>query len=93
MEGEGKTTHVPSEQAKQIANGIFAKYDADHNGSIDMEEARPIFIDNLKRHKATKLTVTDAELHDWFEKADLNKDGVISVDEAAIFVDKYFLHH
>ena len=34
MEGEGKTTHVPSEQAKQIANGIFAKYDADHNGSI-----------------------------------------------------------
>ena len=61
--------------------------------NVDMEEARPIFIDNLKKHKATKLTVTDAELHDWFEKADLNKDGVISVDEAAIFVDKYFLHH
>ena len=57
-----------------------------------MEEARPIFIDNLKKHKATKLAVTDAELQEWFNKADLNQDGVISVEEAAIFVDKYFLH-
>ena len=37
--------------------------------------------------------MTDAELNEWFDKADLNKDGVISVEEAAIFVDKYFLHH
>ena len=89
MEGLNNT----SAEAKELAKQIFAKYDADHNGSIDVEEARPIFIDNLKKHRATKLSVSDAELNEWFQKADLNKDGVISMEEAAIFVDKYFLHH
>lgn len=70
---------------------MFFKYDADHNGSIDVDEARPILIDNLKKHRATKLKITDDELNDWFSKADLNNDGVISYEEAALFVDKYFL--
>ena len=83
----------PSEKAKAIAKQIFDKFDADHNGSIDKEEARPIFIDYLRKAHVTKLVVDDAVLTQWFDKADLNHDGVISTDEAAIFIETYMLPH
>ena len=83
----------PSDKAKAIAKQIFDKFDADHNGSIDKEEARPIFIDYLRKAHVTKLIVKDEELSAWFDKADLNKDGVISNEEAAIFIDTYLLPH
>ncbi len=70
---------------------IFAKFDADNSGSIDMEEAKPIFIEELKKTGATKLKVDDAVLEEYFKKADLNKDGVISKEEAAIFIGTYLI--
>ena len=88
-----ENTNAPSDKAKAIAKAIFDKFDADHNGSIDKEEARPIFIDYLRKAHVTKLIVDDAVLAQWFDKADLNKDGVISTEEAAIFIETYMLPH
>ena len=34
--------------AIDIANEIFAKFDADDSGTIDKEEAKAIFMDKLK---------------------------------------------
>ena len=90
---ENTAAVVPSEKAKGLAKQIFDKFDADHNGSIDKEEARPIFIDYLRKAHVTKLIVDDAVLAQWFDKADLNKDGVISTEEAAIFIETYMLPH
>ena len=70
---------------------IFGKFDADNNGSIDMEEAKPIFIEELKKSGATKLIVDDKVLEEYFKKADLNNDGVISKEEAAIFIGTYLM--
>ena len=88
-----ENTPAPSAKAQAIAKAIFDKFDADHNGSIDKEEARPIFIDYLRKAHVTKLIVDDAVLGQWFDKADLNKDGVISTEEAAIFIETYMLPH
>tara|TARA_B110001450_G_C17233715_1_gene324559 strand:- start:271 stop:465 length:195 start_codon:yes stop_codon:yes gene_type:complete len=45
---------------------IFAKFDADNSGGIDLEEARPIFIEELRKTGATKLKVDDAILNEYF---------------------------
>ena len=71
---------------------IFGKFDSDKNGSIDMEEAKPIFIEELKKSGATKLIVDDKVLEEYFKKADLNNDGVISKEEAAIFIGTYLMN-
>ena len=71
---------------------IFKRFDADNSGGIDLEEARPIFIEELKKTGATKLKVDDAVLNEYFQKADLNKDGVISKEEAAVFIGTYLMH-
>ena len=71
---------------------IFSKFDSDKNGSIDMEEAKPIFIEELKKSGATKLIVDDKVLEEYFKKADLNNDGVISKEEAAIFIGTYLMN-
>ena len=70
---------------------IFAKFDADNSGSIDKEEAKPIFIEQLKKSGATKLKVDDAVLEEYFNKADTNHDGVISREEAKAFIMQYML--
>ena len=57
-----------------------------------MEEAKPIFILELKKTGATKLKVDDAVLEQYFKKADLNNDGVINREEAAIFIGTYLLN-
>ena len=45
---------------------IFAKFDADNSGGIDLEEARPIFIEELRKSGATKLKVDDKVLNEYF---------------------------
>ena len=60
---------------KAMVDAIFTKFDADNSGGIDLEEARPIFIEELKKTGATKLKVDDNVLNEYFQKADLNKDG------------------
>ena len=58
-----------------MVDAIFTKFDADNSGGIDLEEARPIFIEELKKTGTTKLKVDDNVLNEYFQKADLNKDG------------------
>ena len=58
-----------------MVDQIFAKFDIDKNGSIDREEAKPIFIDVLKRSGETKIVIDDNVLNEYFSKADLNQDG------------------
>jgi Ca2+-binding EF-hand superfamily protein len=91
LEEEEEFAQAPSAQALVIATKIFNKFDADHNGTLDKDEARPLFIDYLRKAHATKLVVDDAVLTKWFDIADINRDGVISVEEAAQFVDTYML--
>ena len=58
-----------------MVDQIFAKFDIDKNGSIDRDEAKPIFIDVLKRSGETKIVIDDNVLNEYFSKADLNQDG------------------
>ena len=70
MEG----AEVPEEQKNEekqakinaMVDAIFEKFDADNSGGIDLEEARPIFIEELKKTGATKLKVDDNVLNEYF---------------------------
>ena len=62
-------------KAVEMAKAIFAKFDADHSGTIDKEEAKNIFIEELKKSGETKLNFDQAVFEAWFEKADANHDG------------------
>ena len=44
-------------------------------GTIDKEEAKNIFIEELKKSGETKLNFDQAVFEAWFEKADANHDG------------------
>ena len=48
-----------NEVAKKIADTIFAKFDADNSGTIDKEEAKEIFIDQLKKSGSTLIKFSD----------------------------------
>ena len=89
---EGAAAAQKEEKIKKMVEDIFAKFDADNSGGIDLEEARPIFIEELKKTGATKLKVDENVLNEYFQKADLNKDGVISKEEAELFIGTYLLH-
>jgi hypothetical protein len=56
-----------------------------------MEEARPIFIEYLRKANIDKKEVNDEELNNWFNNADLDGDGLLSNEEAAIFIDHYLI--
>ena len=74
-----------------MVDQIFTKFDIDRNGSIDREEAKPIFIEVLKKSEATKIVVDENVLNEYFSKADLNQDGKITREEAAIFIGSYLI--
>ena len=77
--------------AQQIAQEIFKKFDADNSGTIDKEEAKEIFMDQLKKSGSTLLKFDEAQFEEFFSKADANKDGEISFEEAQEFVKKFML--
>ena len=62
-------------ECEQIAKEIFAKFDTDHNGSIDKEEAKAIFMHELKQTGQAKIVFNEKMFEDWFSKADANHDG------------------
>ena len=73
-------------KSNALVEFIFTKFDADNSGSIDMEEAKSIFIEQLKKSGATKLKVDDSVLEEYFNKADTNNDnGSYSSEEAEAF--------
>lgn len=53
---------IPSQEetALSIANAIFKKFDADNSGTIDKEEARDIFMDQLKKSGSTLIKFDQA---------------------------------
>ena len=77
---------VISEEAKFIVETIFKKFDADNSGTIDKEEAKNIFFDELKKTGATKLQFNQETFDAFFNQADENNDGEISREEAGKFV-------
>ena len=81
-----------AEKAKQVAEAIFEKFDADHSGAIERDEAKTIFTEVLKNMHVTKINVTDEMLDKWFNIADTNKDGKISKEEAEIFVKDHMMN-
>ena len=57
MDGAPADDKAAQRQARITAmvDALFTKFDADNSGGIDLEEARPIFIEELKKTGATKL--------------------------------------
>ena len=96
---EGAPTDINTElteeqkdaQALAIAEQIFSKYDADHSGFIEINEAKIIFMEVLKKMKSTKINVPDAQLNQWFNMADVNSDGQISIEEAKNFIKNHMM--
>ena len=74
-----------------IAEQIFSKYDADHSGFIEINEAKVIFTEVLKKMKFSKVNVNDEQLNQWFNMADENGDGQISFDEAKNFIKNHMM--
>ena len=52
---EPKFDDAKAQKISQMVDLIFTKFDADNSGGIDLEEARPIFIEELKKTGATKI--------------------------------------
>ena len=65
-----------------MANELFAKFDADNNGTIDKEEAKEIFMMQLRKSGSALIRFNEERFLEWFNAADENKDGVISHEEA-----------
>ena len=75
----------------KVVIDIFKKYDNDESGTIDREEAKAIMLDQMKKVGMTKPTVTEEQLEEWFNEADINGDGQISLEEAKTFVKNHLL--
>lgn len=43
-------------------------------------------MEELKKTHATKITFDEEQFNAWFDKADANHDGQISLEEATAFV-------
>ena len=70
---------------KQRIEACFKLFDKDNSGTITKGELKQMFGGTNK--------VDDSIWSDLIKEVDINGDGEISVEEAAIFVDKYFLHN
>ena len=86
-----EATDPKAVKAKEVAEAIFEKFDADHSGAIERDEAKEIFTEVLKKMQVTKINVTEAMLDQWFGIADVNKDGKISKEEAEVFVRDHMM--
>lgn len=74
-----------------MATEIFKKFDADNSGGIDKEEAREMFLDQLKKSGSTLIKFDQVQFDKFFSAADTNRDGVISFDEAKAFVKNFMV--
>jgi Ca2+-binding EF-hand superfamily protein len=59
----------------KVVLDIFRKYDNDESGTIDRDEAKAIILDQMKKIGMTKPKVTEEQLDQWFNEADINGDG------------------
>lgn len=77
--------------AKKMALEVFEKYDVDNSSFIEREEAKKLISDILKKHKLSKINVSEEVIDKYFKVADLNGDGKISLDEAEVFFRDHLL--
>ena len=56
---------------------------------LDKEEAKAIFHEILKKFHVKKIDVTPQLIEYWFQIADTNHDGSISLEEAQHFVKEH----
>ena len=62
------------DRATSIAKMIFDKFDEDKNGTIDRQEAKNIFIEEMKKAGLTKVKFDEAQFEKWFNMADTDHD-------------------
>ena len=66
---------------RSTVDKIFNEYDKDRDGHVDLEEARGVLNDTLRRNK-----LSEEEFQERFRMIDLNFDGVINKKEMAKFI-------
>ena len=49
---------------------MFEKYDVDGSSFIERDEAKKLISDILKKHKVSKINVSDEEINKYFKVAD-----------------------
>ena len=59
---------------------MFQKYDADNNGMIDEKELRNMMIDTYQT-LGVDFKPTQQDIDSYMKMVDINKDGLISLDE------------
>ena len=69
---------------QEIADQIWATYDTDNDGNINLEESRAFYHDLIA--KRADLGLTADHLGEWFAKIDADSDGSISKEEMVVYL-------
>lgn len=72
---------------QKFVDAAFEKFDKDHNGTLEYNEARQMATDCFKHHSEG---ISEAQIHQYFDAADLKKDGHITKEELIIFLKKVY---
>lgn len=68
---------------------LFARYDRDHSGGLDFKE----FSTALQRDGSIGQSITLAEMQQIFDYIDLDRDGLIVLEELQTFLDSELRKH
>lgn len=67
---------------------LWAKYDGDHNGVLDIEEAKKCLVEVFTVLLGRQLNPTKTEQKDWFRSLDKDRSGTIDKQEFFEFIKK-----
>ncbi len=65
-----------------MVNDVFAKYDVDRSGTLDVREVKSMLNDSLKSMGQSRK-VTESEVNQFIKGCDKNEDGKITKAELA----------
>ncbi len=77
---------VSHTQASNIVNNLWNKYDNDHSGSLDIQEAKKLFTLIFSNEG---IDLNNAQHNSIFQAIDMNGDGKISKDEMIKLLVEY----
>ena len=72
---------------EQFVEKAFEKFDKDHNGTLEYQEAKQMATDCFKHPSEG---ISEQEIRGYFEAADLKHDGHITKDELVLFLKKVY---
>ena len=72
---------------EKFVDKAFEKFDKDHNGTLEYQEAKQMAVDCFKHHSEG---ISEQEIHKYFEAADLHHDGHITKSEHVWFLKKVY---